>query len=316
MPEISTIHQNQALTNLAIAYPMQGYIAPNLVPDVMVQKRTDLYYIFDATRRAIALQNTKRSPGAEATLVDFDVTSDNYRCEDHALSAMVPDEERENADPIFQPMIDKTEFLIEQVLLDQEIGLKTALDAALTGSMTSDPTNEWDDYTNGDPMADINLAINTIEDATGFKPNRIAMDSKVFRAVRNHPDILDRLKYTGTPGAPAVVTAAALAQVFDIEQVIVGLVTKNTSAKGAAASLSRVWGSDVYVCYQPPRPGLKIPALAYRMTWRPFSGSRFGWMVTSWREEKRKADQVQVDKYYDQKVALAACGYRLQNRLT
>ena len=317
MPEVATVHTNVALTNIAIAYAANNIAAEAMCPDVPVNKRSDLYYTFDSARRAIASTvNIQRAPGTPARETDFAVSTSSYLATDHALKAIVPDEEKENADPPIRPLIDKTEFLVQQLLTAQEIDLKTQLDASLTGAQTSDPTNEWDDYTNGDPYADMLLAINTVEDGIGIKPNTMVMDTKVWRALKSHPDILERIKYTGTSDNPAVASERGLAELFELDKVVIVSSFKNVALEGQTASISRIWGSDVYVAYVAPTPGLKIPSLCYRFVWRPFTGSLRGWMVREWYDEERRGNQVEVSKYFDQKITLATAGYRLQNRLT
>jgi hypothetical protein len=314
MPEQSTIHVDAPLTNVAIGYPTQGFIAARLLTDLPVRKKSDLYFIFDSAKRAQAASDDAREAGAEAREEDFAVSTGSYICAGHALRAAVPDEERENADAPISPMIDKTEFLVNKVLTNMEISLAAQLASEITA--TSDPTNEWDDYTNGDPIADMKLAIDAVEDATGFKPNVMSMDTKVWRALKFHPAILEKVIYGGSNGAPADISPQAVAALFDLEEVIIGNPLKNTAVLGQTASMSRIWGSDVYVAYRPPRAGLKIPALGYRFTWEPFSGGTNGWMVSTWRSEERKSDLVQVDKYFVHKITLAAAAYRLQNRLS
>jgi hypothetical protein len=317
MPEVSAIHIDAALTNLSVAYPTNNLISERLFPDVPVLKQSDKYYICDATRRAIAPTDTRRAPGTAAHEVDFDWTTGQYMCEGHALASVIPDEERANADPVIKPELDKTEFITEQVLTGQEIDCKAKLDASLTGAMTSNPAGKWDDPVNGDPYADITLAINAIEDATGMQPNVMAMDIKVLRnGLKNHPDILDRIKYTGTSMAPAVVTPQAIAELFELEEVILATAFKNTAVEGQAAAITRIWGSDVYLAYRAPRPGLKQISLGYRMVWSPFSGAVRGWQVNKARLDLRHSDWIEISKYYDQKIVTATAGYRLQARLT
>lgn len=313
MPQVSSVHVDKALTNLAIATPATGFLAPRLLPDLPVEKVSDLFYKFDAGRRNIAEPDDMRAPGTEANRSDYEVTTDSYICTGHALSGVIPDEEKENADSPIQPVRDKVEHLVEKLLTKQDIRAKAIIDAGIPGS---DPTHEWDDYTNGDPFADFKLAINTVEDATGKTPNICAMDTKVWRALKDHPDLVDRVKYTGGNSNPGEVTRQALAELFELDEVIIGSAQKNTAIQNQTASLARIWGSDVYVAFRPSRPGLKIPAFGYRMVWRPFSGARSGFMVKRWREEKKTADMVEVSKYYVHKLTLVGAGYRLQNRLT
>jgi len=318
MPEVSAVHINTPLTNLAIGYQNDGFISQRLLAEVAVRKATDSYFIFDSTRQNIMEVDDKRRPGAKANEVDFDMTNSTYTTLGHALQSIVPDEEEENADSPITPQIDKTEALVERLMTGQDINCKSQLDASLTGAQTSDPTHEWDDYTNGDPLADIRLAINTIEDVTGFRPNVVAMDRKVFRAVKDHPDVLERVIYGGSNPDPAKVSEEAIATVFDVEEIVVAGALKNTAIQGQTASLSRVWGSDVYVLYRPTRAAIKVPACGYRFVWEQFMGSQntSGWLVETWRDDERKGNMVRVQKHYDQKITLATAGYRLQNRLS
>ena len=82
---------------------------------------------------------------------------------------------------------------------------------------------------------------------------------------------------------------------------------------GRVASLSYIWGKDALLCYVPPRPAMKTVALAYTFVWTLAPGSLNGRLVESWREERRKADMVRVQKYYDQKLIAPTAGYLWQN---
>jgi hypothetical protein len=309
MPEVSTVHIDRALTNVSIQYPIGNLISNVLFPDISVQKKSDKYFIYDALRRDIAKMNTKRAPGAKAQETDFNVTTGNYSCDDHALSAIVPDEERENADAPLAPDIDKTEFLVRQLLTDQELDAKTKLDAGITA--TAAITNKWSNQQTGDPYDDIKNAILAVEDAIGTRPNTMALDSKVFEALINHPNILERFKYTGTTTDPSLASPKTIAEMFQLDLVVVARAFQNIAAEGQAKSITRIWDTTTYLGFVAPRVGLKVATLAGRMCWAPFQGSVNGWMIEKWREFKRKGDMIQASKYYDQHVIMADAGYRL-----
>ena len=123
MPEVSQVHIDVALTNVSIAYRNPDYISDIIAPPVPVRKQSDKYFIFDPERERFRESNDRRAPGAEASEVGFGLSTDNYYCEDHALETAIPDEERENADPPIQVDIDRTEFLVDKILLNKEIAL-------------------------------------------------------------------------------------------------------------------------------------------------------------------------------------------------
>lgn len=108
MPQVSEVHVDAALTNLSVGYRNPAFISDLLAPVVGVRKQFDRYYVYDSEREAFRSTNDRRAPGAEANEVDFSLSTDSYSCEDHALTSVIPDEERENADPPIQPSIDRT----------------------------------------------------------------------------------------------------------------------------------------------------------------------------------------------------------------
>ena len=315
MPDVSAVNTDKALTNLAIQIPNGTYGGDALFSVLPVKDQTGVYNIFDTVRLGISDLDDSRAPGAEAVDDDFDVTQGTYAVAGHSRRAIVSDEERNNADAPIRPMLQKTMFLLGRMQLRREVLAKTILDAALTGTQTSDPTHEWDDYTNGDPFADIHLAQNAIEDASTLTPNIMVLDSKVYRALVGHPDIVARVVAGGTNQNPAMVGRQAIAALFDLEEVIVVNGQVNGAIQGQTASLSRIWGSDVYLAHVPRVVAPQQPTFAVRPSWIG-SDSIQGIRVDRWREPKRVADRVQANIWYQLKVTLAGAGYRLQNRLT
>jgi hypothetical protein len=233
--------------------------------------------------------------------INFDISSDSYFCDDHALEAVIADEERDNADPAIQPDIDKTEFLTDKILLNKEVALANTIATATLPGATLSGTSQWSDYTNSDPVAAVEDQKATIQKAVQQIPNTLVLPYDVYRKVRLHPKVTDKVLNVQT----GIVGPDILADVFDVEQVLVPRGLKNTAAPGQAPSLSYIWGKNAFLCYVPPRAGLKTVGLAYTFQWAAAPGSLAGHVVEIWREERRKADMVRVQRYYDQKIIAA-----------
>ena len=307
MPEVSQVHIDATLTNLSVAYRNPAFIADELAPVVNVKKQFDRYFIYDAGRETFRSTDDRRAPGAEANEVDFALSSDSYSADDHALSSVIPDEERDNADPAIQPSIDRVEFLTDKVGLNKEIELaKLATDTSvITQSETLSGTDQWSDYANSDPVTAVEDTKATIIQSVQVMPNTLVLPYEVYIKVRMHPQVVDRAKYV-TLG---VIGADVLAQIFDVERVLVPRALENTAAPGQSASMSFVWGKDALICFVPPRPALKQVSLAYTFQWSAAPGSLSGNSVEVWREDRRKADAIRVQRYYDQKIIAAGAAY-------
>jgi hypothetical protein len=310
MPTPSQVHIETALTNVSVAYENPAYVAEALAPPVPVRRQSDKYYIFDPERERFRAQNDLRAPGAEADEVNFSLSSDAYFCADHALESAVPDEERENADPVIQPEIDRTEFLTEKILLNQEVNLASAVHASgvLPGVEYQQDADRWDDPS-VDPVAAVELGRTAIQQSVQAMPNTLVLSYPVYQAVRANPKVIERVKYVRM----GIVGPSELAQLFDVDRILVARAFQNTAPRGRTASLSYIWGKDALLCYVPPRPAMKTVALAYTFVWTLAPGSLNGRLVESWREERRKADMIRVQKYYDQKLIAPSAGYLWQN---
>lgn len=294
-----------ALSNVSIAYKNSSFIADMIAPISKVGKQTGKYYIYDKAN--LRVDKTNRAAGSGANEVDFGLTTATFACDDHALKSFVADEIQDQADAALNPLIDETEALTEKLLLDRESNLATILSdtAQLTQNTTLSGTSQWSDYSNSSPIADIRTARTTIHAATFKKPNTLILGKQVFDSLCEHPEILERIKYSQL----GVVTAELMARIFQVEQVLVGEAGANSAVEGQTDSLSYVWGKHAVVAYIAPSVGLKTLTLAITFTY----GNR---EVRRWYEQDREGTYVRVGKdNYVQKIVAVGAGYLLKNAI-
>jgi hypothetical protein len=310
MPEVSQVHIDAALTNVSVAYRNTAYIADIMAPPVPVRKQSDKYYIFDPERERFRSTDDKRAPGARTNEVDFTLSTDNYFCDDHALSSVIPDEERENADPILQPSIDRTEFLTDKIDLNKELSLASRIITAsdIPGETLSG-TDQWSDYDDSDPVIAVEAKKAAIQESVQEIPNTLVLPYEVFQKVRLHPAIIERVKYSSL----GVAGPDVLAQLFDVDQILVPRCLKNVANRGQDADLQYIWGKNAFLCYIPKRAALMRVALSYTFTWTMAPGSVEGRIVEMWRDHPRKSDVIRVQRYYDQKIIAPGACYIWKN---
>ncbi len=309
MPEPQQVHIDAALTNVSLAYRHPDFIAELIAPQVPVRKQSDRYYVYDIDREGMRSIDDLRSPGTMASEVDYTLSTDSYYCSDHALVSAVTDEERENADPALQPHIDRTEFLTERVLLNQEVATAAALqESADITSRSLDTDSTWSNP-DSDPLTDMQEARVQVFNQAQRRANLVILPFQIYEAVRIHPAIIDMIKYSGN----GLATPQILAQIFDVDRVVVPRAFVNDAAPGQPPAVSPVWGNNVYVAHVAPRAGLKQLSLAHTFVWSGTPGSENGTVVERWRDHSRKADMVRVQKYYDVKLVAPAACFRFNN---
>lgn len=311
MPEPNQVHVDTALTNVSIAYRNNEYVAGLIAPTVPVRKQSDKYFVYDPEREGMRGTEDARAPGAEANEVNFALSTDSYFCDDHALSAAIPDEERENADPVIQPDIDRTEFLTDKIELNREISLEALLrNSTAIPEAVLENAERWD-IPDNDPLPRFQVARNRIYAESQKRANTVVLPYRAFDCLRNHPKVVERVQYSSA----GVVSEALIAQLLDVDRVIVPRAFKNVAAKGQAASVEPIWNTDIYMLYVPSRPTLKQVAVAYTFVWTGAGGSASGCLVERWREPRRKADMIRVQRYYDQKLVAPGAAFRIRNAL-
>jgi hypothetical protein len=295
-------HIDQILTQISLAFPNNSFVGEALFPTVGVKKQADKYYMFG--REAwVAETSDYRAPGTEANEIPgFTVSQDTYYAQEHALQMAVPDEERENVDSAFSPDRDATDLLTSKILLGRELAMKnmvtTAANYATGLSVTLAGATLWDAYATSDPIGVIRTAMRAVHAKIFMEPNLSIIPYLVMSTLEDHPDIIERIKYSER----AILTPEIIAAVLGIQRVIVpgvGIGTGPPGVLGNAVSVGYLWGKDVILAWVPARAGIKIPAFAYEFVWS-YGGTPQ--VVDRWREDNRKSDLIRCQRRYDLKM--------------
>ena len=177
-----------------------------------------------------------------------------------------------------------------------------------TGVWATDdtPSNLWSDYTSSDPLGDVEDGKRAILSTTGFEPNTLVLGYDVFRALKNHPDLVDRIKYTSSQ----TLTEGLMASLFDIPRVMVAKAVKATNNEGATQAYDFTHGKNALLTYSAPSAGLLQPSGGYVMSWTGVSGGLGQTIGTSRiRMEQFKADRIEGEMSFDMKVIGSDLGY-------
>jgi hypothetical protein len=303
MPSLQTLHVDQALTQISVAYRNAAFVSEEVFPVVSVKKRSDVYFKFSKQHFRTYIDAYEAGQRAHQIEIDLDARG-FYFCDGHAEEVSITDDERENADPGAQLEVEKTEKLTNTIALNQENNFFTNIitSSNITQNATLSGTSQWSDYTNSDPVTEILAQRRTVQQQIGEFPNSLLLSQPVFDVLRNHPRIIDRLKYTGS-GARAQLDTSDLARVFELDNVLVSAAIKQSVNEGQADSTTYIMGKNALLYFRPARPGLRTPSLGYTFVWTARSG------VLRWRQADLESDFIRVKKYYDQRIVDAKAGY-------
>lgn len=309
-PTAKQVHVDQILSNISIKYSNDMYIADQVFPFVPVAKQSDKYYIFT---KADMFRNTarKRAPGTASEGESFGISTDSYFCEEVAQHTLLEDEVRDNADSVLGIETAKANFVTDKIMLEMEARIESML---MTGTnwgsnyTTLSGTNQWSDLTNSNPISDLETGIDTIEDNTGKKVNTIVIANDVWKVLKHHDQLLDRLPVTGL----RVATTQQLAQLLDVDRILIGKAMKNTAKEGQTASYSRIWTKDVWLGHVASAAAKETPTAGYIFVWKR-EGKIRG--IRRWRVEDIHSEKIEAFMNYDEKIVGTDMGYTIQSAI-
>lgn len=325
-PSRSDVHVDGPLTNVSLAYIQQAaaFIADRAFPRLPVAKQSDLYFRYDRGYFNRA-EMAKRAPGVESAGANYKLDTDSYAAEVWALHHDIADQIRANADSPISLDRDATELLTLQGLLRKEkewadahfvTGVWTNQIIGVTGAGTPGTSFQFWDEAASLPVEDVRRGITAVHKTTGFRPNRMVLGREVYDALLDHPDIVGRLDRGQTVGT-AMVLRQNLAELFELDEILVMDAIENTANEGAANVHAFIGGKNALLVYTPPSPGLMIPSAGYTFTWNGLlGGGSLGTRISRFRVDLLKSDRIEIEMAFDQKQVAADLGFMLLGAIT
>lgn len=266
-------------------------------------------------------RTTKRAPGAGYSRGNWTFEPATYACEEHGAEEPVDDRESRIYSDYFDAELIATMRARSAVMVNAEKRIADAVFNTTTwtgSSLTTAVTNEWDDATNATPLDDVEAAVQAVYDASGLWANALVLNRKVFRNLRNVDQVVDRIASAGAgfPSRPGDITAAQLAEVFDLSYIIVAGGTRNAANEGQAADPQQIW-SDEYamVCRVATTSDFREPCIGRTFHYAG-DGSIDRGLVESYRDETVRSDIIRCRHDVDEVILYPEAGHLLSNITT
>ena len=309
-PTISDVDVDRPLTDLSVRFSQKAdmFIADKVFPNIRVQNRSDKFYTYD---RSYWFKSDAqlRGPGSESAGSGYAVGTDDFSCDVYAVHRNLSDQVRANADSPITMDRDATEFVTQHMLQRREQAWVTNFfTSGVWGTSVTGGTNftKWSDYANSDPIRDLRDGVLKMAKNTALKPNTLVMGAEVWDSLQDHPDYLDRIKWT----QKGVVSEDLISSLVGVDKTYVAWSVKNTSAEGETAAYDFNLGKNALLLYVPPSPGLNTPAAGYTFSWSGLFGSGSnGIRIKRFRMEWIESDRVEAEEAIDQKVVASELGY-------
>lgn len=328
-PGRGDVHINQPLTNISIAFlqSADNFVAGRVFPQIPVSKQADAYFTYDRGEFNRD-EMEERAPATESAGGSYEIGDDTYYARVYAFHKDIPDQVAANADSPINLDREATEYVTHKGLIRREVNWASTyfqggvwtfefdgVDSGATAAGSLDPTNasnndvlRWNDASST-PIENIRLAKRFVQESTGFMPNTLTLGKPVYDALVDHPDIVGRIDRGQTVGA-ARANLVTLADLFEVDQVLVMQAVQNTAKKGQTANHAFIGGKNALLSYAPPSPGLMTPSAGYTFNWTGLvAGGENGMQITRFRMQNLKADRVELEMAWAQKLVAVDLGF-------
>lgn len=310
-PTPGDVHVDRALTDLSVAYSQSrsNFVADQVFPKIPVQHRSDQYFKYER-EQFFRTDVQLRAPGSETAGTGFGITTDSYLCKVYGIHKDVDDQTRANADSPINVDRDATELVTQQVLQFKEQEFVTNFFDTGIWAFNPTTTTKYDDAAST-PIEDIRDVIVDVTKATSYKPNTLVMGPEVWKAIVDHVDLLERVKYTS---GPAMASEQLLAQLLGLDRAMVAWAVKNTQAEkdgtfDSTTDMDFHFGKGMLLAHVNPSPGLNTVTAGATFTWSGLYGTGAdGIRIKRYRMEPIASDRIEAELAFSQKVIATDLG--------
>jgi hypothetical protein len=291
----------------------EGFAAGALAPIFNTAEQAASYYVFPAGNALNIPHLHARAPGTAYQRSNLTLSDSLYSCRNYGHETPVPDETRKKYEVAFAADKAAVERNARIILINLETRVRNLFDSAAV-TQTATPTVAWDAFTNAasDPVGDVRVAVGSIYEETGMRPNTLVLPYPVAAKLKLHPKIR-QVFYGNTDG---VLTNAHLAAVFEVKNVVEATAVENQAADGQTPNSGYIWGNNAYLAVSAgPNASLEEPSAARTFVWQSGGGDA-GSRIDTYRNDDISSDIHRSAHFTDEKLIGPAFAYRFTGVLT
>jgi len=237
--------------------PAANFIGRRIAPIVPVLTKTGTFYTFG--KEGFKIYDNRRAARALPNLAEFAIGKDTYATIEHSLATQLDIEsEIKEAQRIGQGtllQLERNSINLAQNSLEIELEksvadiVMAAASYAANNKVTLSGNDQW--KTSGaagstsTPIEDIRSGLNAARDTMGRRPNTITFGYDAWEGFIDHPDVIERIKYSQR----AIVTEELVAAMFKVQNVFVGEAVMAQDSE--SDPFVDIWPDSVALTYVP-----------------------------------------------------------------
>lgn len=271
-PDIS-----EALEEYDLAMNMNKFVAGRLLPIRNVELAHGTYPAIElkqlmknnlATTVTGAGKGLTRAPTGGYARDDFTFTERAYSTVEYGFEARVDERESAHYASYFDHEVVSAVWARYRLLLEQERRVAgEAFSTTRFAGQTADAAVPWSTPATADPILDFRLAKFAVFDLFGQWPDSAIMNRHAFTYLRETDQIRARItgQGAGDPDRQRLITTSQVADVLDLEEIIIAEAVEDTAGPNAAFAAAEVWGASSLLFKR--ANSIRDPGLGHILHW-------------------------------------------------
>lgn len=292
-----------------------GMIGLRLFPVLEVGLQSDSYPVLkigDVLQKRV---DDRRASDGSYNKVGGKFGKDSYATEEHGIEERVDRREAKRWKGWIDAELMAAVRAQNMVLQNHEARVIELIEAL---SNTTSIGTPWSTFATATPITDIMTAKKKMRARCGLIPNVLTIEWDTLCNLQMCAQVIERLGSLGVNATdPKMISAAMLARVFDLDEVIVSGSMENTANEAKDAVLASLWNADkALLCVRSSSQDMKSPRLGNTFHWSEDGGDVLGRNLESYYDPSKRGDFIRYRSDTDEKVIYDACGEVLEGVLT
>lgn len=239
----------------------------------------------------LQVSKTSRASGASYNRIEWEFEEAFFQTKENGLEGPVDERDKHLYADYFDHEVITAEIIRSDILINRETRVrdKTFGNTKIPNVAVVAP---WSDYVAARPIKDVFDARLRIYNATGLWAMSLVLSYETFLHLQQCEQILDRISANGAGDKIKAtdVTESMVAQVLNIDELVVGGGSTNLAKKGLGLDVAQIWTPDKAMVSKLVPAGsknIRIPGLARSFHWAGDGSQINGLQESYWTEENR-----------------------------
>lgn len=236
-------------TAIAIGYKNPSLIADQVLPYEPVAGEK-FSYLKHTLAEGYTVPDTKVGRKSDPNEISFSAENITAQVEAYGLTDFVPASDSENAPKGYDPVGRAVTGIMDIITLDREVRVANLVMTPANYATNKKEMTNAERFGTTTTGLDPYVVIQAAWDAMLIKPNKAVMGAKLWSYLKTSEALTKA--YFGNANTGKVLKKQEFAELFELQELLVGSSMVNTVKKGKTASLANCWTTNLLLMNQNP----------------------------------------------------------------